>query len=374
MAVLVQTLSKRQQAWLALSTLTSISPLKWLTLLSSLRLSPDELIRQSQDANHPDINNDVKAVIKSIDRVRIAQCLDWMSASEQHHIITFDDACYPNTLKQLSSPPLAIYINGNPTLLNASLVAIVGSRHASQGGLALAKQFANQLSAQGIGIVSGLAAGIDAAAHWGAHREVGRTLAVIGSGNDIIYPKRNNRLHEALIKEGGAVMSEFWPGTPPKAAHFPRRNRIIAGLACATLVIEAKIKSGTLITANLAADLGKEVMAVPGHIYNPAHEGCHHLIQQGAALITSLSDVIESLPFQVQNQVNHNVQLIQKSHGQSLASEPLLDSVDYDVTAIDVIAERNGLPISDVMARLLQYELRGLVSAVPGGYVKLRGK
>ena len=365
-------LSEQQLAWIKLSTLSTITPRDWLALMDKLAATPTQILRTSnlgQGVHHKFAD----AIHRSSNRL-VDSIVRWYQQGNYNDVVTYSDPLYPSSLRQLSSPPLALFVTGKAEVLTQPMIAMVGSRHASQSGLTFAQDLAGQLSKLGLCVVSGLAMGIDAAAHRGAFDKIGKTIGVIGCGNDVIYPKRNSVLYRDIVDYGGCILSEFWPGTPPKAQHFPRRNRIIAGLTCATIVIEAKIKSGTLITANMAADLGKEVMAVPGHVMNPSHQGCHHLIQQGAALITDINDVLGALPYDVQNRFDSGQKFNQKSGAQNLASESLLDSVDYDVTALDIIAERNGLPASEVMAGLLQYELRGLVSAVPGGYIKLRGK
>ncbi|QJR82804.1 DNA-protecting protein DprA [Alteromonas pelagimontana] len=316
----------------------------------------------------------VQAAIGKIRDELVTRAETWLVQNEQHHIITFSSPAYPDALRQLPSPPLVLFVTGTLSRLQQPPLAIVGSRRATQQGLGIAKSFATELAFSGLNVISGMAAGIDAAAHQGAVAVEGRTIAVVGTGPDLVYPKRHQALHTQIIEQGGAVISEFWPGMPPRAQHFPRRNRIIAAMGIGTLVVEATIKSGTLITAKMAADLGKDVFAVPGNINNPMTQGCHYLIQQGAKLVTCLDDILEEFSHLTESSQQISAASGEKSEDESLATDKLLASVDYDVTAIDIIAERNALPVSDVLAALLEYELRGLVAAVPGGYVKLRGK
>jgi DNA processing protein len=196
------------------------------------------------------------------------------------------------------------------------------------------------------------------------------TAAVLGCGPDIAYPKRHQQLYYD-IQQHGAVISEFVPGTAPHASLFPRRNRIISGLSLGVVVVEAKIKSGTLVTAKYALEQNKEVFAVPSAIYNPNAEGCHYLIKSGAKLIENAQDILDELPFLAK--VLQKPHKAQKTHNQVLASDPLLDNVTYSATSVDLIAKRTGMPVSDVLIQLLQYELRGIVASTPEGYVKLRG-
>jgi len=282
--------------------------------------------------------------------------------------ITYDDMHYPSQLKHLSRPPCVLFVLGNAAKLNAQQVAIVGSRHATKNGLLTARNLAQELSFNNVVVTSGLARGIDAAAHEGALAH-GNTVAVLGTGADICYPKYHTKLYDRILNTDGAIVSEFFPGTSPRAHHFPCRNRIVAGLSLGVLVIEAKIRSGSLITANLAADMGKDVFAVPGNISNPLSEGVNWLIQQGAKLVTQTSDILEEIGVE-----GRSFTASKKTEQKALATDPLLDSVDYDVTSIDDITKRSKLPIQDLMAALLEYELRGIVAAVPGGYIKLRGK
>jgi len=263
---------------------------------------------------------------------------------------------------------------GNPMIVQCPQIAIVGSRHASHQGKRIATDFAEQLASNHLVVTSGLAAGIDSAAHIGGIVSFGGTIAVMGTGPDKVYPPKNAPLLRQILEAGGACITEFFPGVSAKAWHFPRRNRIIAAMTLGTLVIEAKIKSGTLITANLAADMGREVFAVPGSIYHAYSEGCHWLIQQGAKLVTCIDDIFEEIAVPPNDNIRVGEKFSEKSNVNDLATDKLLDSVDYDITAIDVIAQRYASPVDEVMAALLEYELRGLVAAVPGGYIKLRGK
>ena len=356
-------------AWVALASAQRISPKIWLQTLEHYQLSPADLVDNASSL--PDA---VKQLVDQISKPLIDAAFSWQQAADDRHIISYSSSYYPQLLEQLDSPPLVLFATGNIALLRSPQIAIVGSRRASIQGKRIANEFALGLSNNGIAVTSGLAMGIDSAAHQGALSGNTGTVAVMGTGPEKVYPAKNHKLYEAINNDKGVTVTEFFPGEGPKPWHFPRRNRIIAALSLGTLVVEAKIKSGTLITANLAADMGREVFAVPGNIANAYAEGCHWLIQQGAKLVTNISDILDEVGVQPE-QLGLNVdEQNEKSTANSLATDKLLASVDYDITAIDVIAQRNAISVSQAMASLLEYELRGLVAAVPGGYVKLRGK
>ena len=356
-------------AWIALASAQRVSPKLWLQALKKYQLSTVDL-----GSNASTLPNEVKQLTNNISPPLIDAAINWLQASDNRHIVPLSSPHYPELLKQLDSPPLALFATGNKALFQKPQIAIVGSRRASLQGKRTATDIAYGLSSSGVVVTSGLAMGIDSAAHQGALSGSTGTIAVMGTGPEKVYPAKNSKLYEAINNDGGVTVTEFFPGQGPKPWHFPRRNRIIAALSLGTLVVEAKIKSGTLITANLAADMGREVFAVPGNIANVYAEGCHWLIQQGAKLVTNISDILDEVGVQPE-QLGLNVdEQNEKSTANSLATDKLLASVDYDITAIDVIAQRNALSVSQAMASLLEYELRGLVAAVPGGYVKLRGK
>ena len=364
-------------SYLALASVPGMSPAKWLALMSELSITASNLVARNFQGIDAPLCKTLNTLLDNIDQRKVENAMTWLEQSPLHHIICYESKHFPTMLKQLTSPPLVLFISGNINALSENYVAIVGSRRASHNGLELAERMACQLSQTGVGIISGLAAGIDAAAHRGALKGNGATVAIVGTGPDNIYPRRNQYLHGQIIDGHGAIVSEFWPGTPPRAQHFPRRNRIIAAMSHGTLVVEATIKSGTLITANMAANLGRDVFAIPGCIDNPLTQGCHHLLKQGAILVTNVQDILVELDFPVQKvQPGEDVAVKseQKTHGESLATDKILASVNHDVTSVDIICERSNLPVSQVLATLLQYELRGLVTTVPGGYVKLRGK
>lgn len=296
---------------------------------------------------------------------------DWLNVSDKHHFISLDDARFPPLLKELSRPPLFLFVAGNSEVIMQSQLAMIGTRAPSQYAKEVVDDLVRSISEQmNVAITSGLALGIDGLSHRASLHYRLPTIAVLGCGIDTAYPARHRQLFHDIQQEG-AVVSEFLPGVAPHASLFPRRNRIISGLSLGVAVIEAKIKSGTLVTVRYALEQNKEVFAVPSAIYNPNAQGCHYLIKSGAKLIENAADILEELPFLAKSKKTAHKQ--QKSTNQVLASDPLLDSVTYSAISVDMIAKRTGMPVSDVLIQLLQYELRGIVASTPEGYVKLRG-
>ena len=288
------------------------------------------------------------------------------------HVIHLRDARYPEQLKHIADPPLVLYVHGDLNCLAARMVAIIGSRNASPVGQHSANFFARGLARAGLVISSGLAKGIDAEAHRGAMAE-GQTLAVLGTGPDIYYPAHNRQLQQQIM-QSGLVVSEFAPGMPPKKDHFPRRNRILSGLAELVLVIEAKYKSGTLVTAALAREQQRTVMALPGSIWDIAHSGCHKLLREGAGLATTVSDVLQELnlpPLPPSSVLGQGETPRQINSSRSLANRKLLANVGLEVTSIDTIVARSGLPVATVTEQLVLLELEGYVTSVTGGYIKM---
>lgn len=277
-----------------------------------------------------------------------------------NHVVTLADSLYPQALLQTPDPPLLLYVIGRAELLNHDALAIVGSRSASPQGISNAEAFARALSDAGLTIVSGLALGIDAAAHRGGLAGAASSVAVVGTGLDIVYPARNRELAHQLA-ERGAILSEFPLGTPALAANFPRRNRLICGLARGCLVVEAALQSGSLITARLANEQGKEVFAIPGSIHSPLSKGCHLLIKQGAKLAESAQDIMEEL----------RLLAPAPSPDPSFSAEPqaqaLLDQLGFDPCDIDALCARCGLKSDAVSSLLTQLEIEGRVAALPGG-------
>ncbi|MBB4013922.1 DNA processing protein [Niveibacterium umoris] len=281
-------------------------------------------------------------------------------------IVTLADAHYPQALLQSADPPLLLYVKGRTELLNRPALAMVGSRNATAQGLANAEAFARALSEAGLLIVSGLALGIDAAAHRGGLEGVGGTLAFIGTGADRIYPARNAPLARR-IAEGGAIVSEFPLGTPSVAHNFPKRNRLIAGLAQGVLVVEAAPASGSLITARLAGELGREVFAIPGSIHSPMSKGCHQLIKQGAKLVESAQDVLDELRWAVPGARSAAPQTLVAGTPPAPGEERVLAAMGFDPADVDTLCTRSNLTPDALFAILLELELDGRVARLPGG-------
>lgn len=295
--------------------------------------------------------------------------LDWLAAADNRHVVTLGDAAYPPALLDIEDPPSMFYMlgsldTGGQAAMNngASCLAIVGSRNPTPQGENNARQFARVFGEAGLCVVSGLALGVDGAAHDGALLGGGTTIAVVGTGLDRVYPKQHLALAQRIAQQG-LIISEFPLGTPPLTANFPKRNRIISGLSQGTLVVEAALKSGSLITARLAAEQGKEVFAIPGSIHSPQSRGCHALIKQGAKLVESAQDVLEEL--KLPGSTAHSAAV-----GRDDPAPPdsaLLAAMGYGLVGLDALQARTGLPTAELQAQLLALELAGTVARLPGG-------
>ena len=302
-------------------------------------------------------------ISQGINLEAIQATLDWLK-KDNAHIVTLADETYPQKLLEISNPPAILYAIGNLKWLNHPAIAMVGSRSATPQGEKNAEDFAQSLCDQGLCVVSGMALGIDGAAHRGALKSNGATIAVVGTGLDIVYPARHRDLAHK-IAERGLIISEFPLGTPSKAQNFPRRNRIISGLSLGCLVVEANIDSGSLITARLAAEQGREVFAIPGSIHSPVSKGCHQLIKQGAKLIESTTDIIEEIKFCAQT-ISPFGSL---AHSGQTASEPssLLASMGFDAINFESILTITGLTAEALSAMLMVLELEGKITTMAGG-------
>ena len=296
---------------------------------------------------------------------RLAAARAWLDGGPGRHTLTPGDADFPPALLQSADPPLLLYVEGDPARLAWPSLAVVGSRHPTAQGIENAKAFAAALGNQGFVVVSGLALGIDAAAHEGALTADAGTVAVVGTGLDRVYPARHRDLAHRIAAHG-AIVSEFAPGTPPLPENFPLRNRIIAGLSQGTLVVEAALQSGSLITARLALEAGREVFALPGSIHAPQSKGCHALLKQGAKLVETAQDIIEELRGQIGGQLRQAAQPLASSEATAPA-DPLLDALGHDPVTMDALTARTGWPAQDLSARLMTLELDGLVARLPGG-------
>lgn len=392
------------------------------TLLYAVRSDAEHLVACG-------ISSEKVNAIKHPDWEVIERELTWAHCSgntdnngreEQQHIIGITDVAYPPLLREIFNPPIVLFVKGDKTILRRPQLAIVGSRNPTPLGTENAYAFANQAAQLGFIVTSGLAVGIDASAHRGAlaatsfvqatskaaDEVTSRTIAVMGTGLDHIYPKQHARLAQEIIARGGALVSEFPLHVAPLAANFPQRNRIISGLSLGTLVVEATLRSGSLITARLAAEQGREVFAIPSSIHNPFAHGCHALIKQGAKLVESISDVIEELPplehcspqtnigekanaplvgmgtiCDATNDANDVVEVVNGAikigraqenimqEKMSLQHQELLACMSYEATPLDVLATRSNLTIQKIASMLLPLELQGYVQRSQGGYL-----
>ncbi|AJJ04178.1 DNA protecting protein DprA [Yersinia pseudotuberculosis IP 32953] len=302
----------------------------------------------------------------------IADTLEWLS-DPNHHLLTYGEPGYPPRLVHIAGAPLVLFVSGELDVLYRPQIAMVGSRHFSHYGEQWGRYFASELARTGLVITSGLAVGIDGICHQAALNIQGRTIAVLGSGLENIYPQRHSRLAKEIEYQGGALVSEFLTTALPIAAHFPRRNRIISGLSDAVLVVEATLKSGSLITARYAMDQGRDVFALPGPLGSASSEGTHWLIQQGAYLATSVKDVSEQVSGSLQwLSLPEEVIISSPKEQVELPFADVLANVGDEVTPVDVVAERAGQPVQDIASKLLELELAGWIAAVPGGYVRIR--
>jgi DNA processing protein len=300
---------------------------------------------------------------------RLQAARAWLQGDEQRRVLSIGDEAYPAVLLQTADPPLLLYVQGRVELLQQRSLAIVGSRNASPQGVDNARSFGAHMSRQGWTIVSGLAFGIDGAAHEGGLAGPGSTVAVVGTGLDRVYPARHRALAHR-IASAGVLVSEFAPGTPPLAENFPQRNRIIAGLSRGTLVVEAALQSGSLITARLAAEAGREVFAVPGSIHSPLSRGCHALIRQGAKLVESAADILEEL--QAQAREAPAASAIELPAADEDEEDPLLEALGHDPVSLDALGARTGWSTQELSARLLELELEDQVARLPGGLYQRR--
>lgn len=343
-------------AWLSLCLTPGLGASTVRRLIEAF--GPPESILSADPADVARIAGDSTAALRTgAAQAEVQRALEWASRPGCY-IVTLADARYPRLLLEIPDPPPLFYARGKIDLLNRPMLAVVGSRNATAQGLRNAETFSRTFSAGGLTIVSGLALGIDEAAHRGGLGGAGSTIAVLGTGIDIAYPKRNAQLF-ADIANSGLLISEYPIGTPPVAHNFPRRNRLISGLSRGCLVIEAALGSGSLITARLAAEQGREVFAIPGSIHSPLSRGCHSLIKQGAKLVETAEDVL--------------VEFGSWSHASTSTPQPeemsagLLGHMGFDPVDIDALCARASLPAEAVTSELLRLELDGLVATLPGG-------
>jgi len=308
--------------------------------------------------------------------------LEWLSLQPDVHLLSVADINYPELLRNIPKLPPLVFVRGDIHLLSLPQIAIVGSRNPTSGGSENAYRFAEFLAANGFAITSGLALGVDAAAHQGALAAQGKTIAVMGTGLDMIYPSRHRALAQQILDTGGALVSELPLGSSSKAANFPQRNRIISGLSCGVLVVEAAIQSGSLITAKAAMQQNREVFAIPGSIHNPLARGCHQLIRQGATLVETGQDIVDQLHGILGFQRESLLKLQQKAAKKTELDEKTLDSLSpaeqqlihamgYDPVNIDDLVDRTGIAVGSVAAQMIGLEIKGYVQQIGAGYQRI---
>lgn len=346
-------------AWLRLSLTAGLGGESFRKLLSAFG-GPEQVLGASRGALTRVVSGKLADAILDGDMHGEPAAVEAWLADRNNHVVTLADSDYPQALLQTPDPPPLIYVKGRLELLNRPALAVVGSRNATAQGKLTAEAFATALSNAGLCIVSGMALGIDAAAHRGGLAGSASTVAVVGTGLDKVYPARNRDLAHA-IAEQGAIVSEFALGTPPLAANFPRRNRLISGMARGCLVVEAALSSGSLITARISNELGKDVFAIPGSIHSTLSKGCHALIKQGAKLVDDAADILGEL------RLPGAAGASATPDKGTASAHPLLAHLAFDPCDVDTLAGRAGMPVQEVSAALVQLELQGEVANLPGG-------
>jgi DNA processing protein len=367
-------------------------PEHWLAAVRAPAMAGSKLIKAVDQAGGMDalVNSDTARLkqlglgqetinaLRQPDQELLRTDLQWLSEAN-HHLLAWDCDAYPALLRRIPSPPAALFIDGDPEILWQPQIAVIGSRNPTRGGREHARAFSAEFCRSGLTITSGLASGIDSAAHDAALSCGGQTIAVTGTGLDIVYPASGKQLAER-ISRAGAMVSEFPPGSPPLRSHFPSRNRIISGLSLGVLVIEAGLNSGTLITARQAAEQGRDVFALPGSLHNPMVKGCHRLIREGARLVETVGDVMSelaplasALASELQSRIDAPLEA-QASPAEKSADIPddpeyreLLAALKFDPRSVDELVSLTRLPVQSVSSMLLMLELRGLVESHSSG-------
>lgn len=386
--------SSKLEAWLSLSLMPGISNKTFHHLLSVFG-EPEHVFNNKQselparasnqqechpktskqkNSNQAYTNQSVHALLESCRtqfqdkaiRKKVQQALDWQQQDHQH-ILTLHCANYPRLLKEIADPPPVLYVRGAPEALALPQIAMVGSRNASPGGRTIAKRLAAELAGGGYSVCSGMALGIDTESHLGALDNQGISVAVLGCGVDQIYPRQNKKLASRLT-EVGAIVSEFPLGAAPESWHFPQRNRLISGLSHGVVVVEAALRSGSLITARFALEQGREVFAVPGSPHNPLAKGCHHLLKNGAKLVEQASDIVEELGAFISLQYTQIENSVLKTNALNKDAKKLLQHIDYEATSIDHLICQTGMNAELIGSLLVELELQGLIISRLSGY------
>jgi len=371
--------------WLALHATPGIGAVSFLKIYQRMGSLQAVFDRPEQTVLHCGLSTKVRDGLKNPDWCAVDKTLEWLE-NECNHLICLEDVEYPPLLKEITNPPPLLFLHGNRTALLSPQLGMVGSRNPSHSGRAVATDFAAQLSQQGLTITSGMALGIDACAHQGALKNGGKTVAVVGTGLDRVYPAEHHGLAHR-IAEAGALVSEFPLGAGPLASHFPQRNRIISGMSLGVLVVEAAVKSGSLITARLGMEQGREIFAIPGALANPLSRGCHALIRQGAKLVESAEDIVEELTPLVgalsAGMVDQAEQAEREEPDEpetsvapdegvaSVESELLLNCLAKRPLSVDELVVSSGFTTEKVSSSLLMLEIEDKICAVGGGRYRL---
>jgi DNA processing protein len=357
--------SETLAAWLRLTLIPGIGGGTQRKLLAAFGL-PEAVFSAGQTSLRALIGDKAARLLLNTDNeAAIAAAMAW-AQEPGRHIVSLADSAYPRALLEISDPPSLLYVIGRLELLNQAILSIVGCRAPTPQGLLNAEQFARALAEAGLTVASGMALGIDAAAHRGALAAKGGTIAFIGTGIDRVYPARNRDLaHE--IGARGAIVSEFPIGTPVIASNFPRRNRLISGIARGVLVVEAAIESGSLITARLAGEQGREVFAIPGSIHSPQARGCHRLIKEGAKLVETAEDILEELRWVMPAQDSPGAGAVASEENPQDDGVEILPLMGYDPCGLDELLSRSGLTADALSVILLRLELEGRIASLQGG-------
>ncbi|MGO1502741.1 MAG: DNA-processing protein DprA [Marinobacter sp.] len=381
--------SSRSAQWLFLTCLPKFGRTRRRAMLATIPYLPDLLAKNAATLKAHGLTGEAVAAVLAWQRqdetnVAVQTTRQILRDCDRHgiDIVSWQHADYPEALRHIHDAPLLLYTRGDSSLLRREQIGIIGSRNATPAGLDHARRFAAELSKRGLLVTSGLALGVDGAAHAGALDAGHCTIAVVGCGLDRIYPNQHRRLGERVIG-GGLMVSEYPPGTPARAAHFPQRNRIISGLSRGILVVEAGLKSGSLITARMALEQGREVFAIPGSIHSPVARGCHDLIKQGARLVDQVDDIMEELG--AAWSLPAGCALSESDATPPMADRPatsqmgalqsreiaVFEALGYDPQSTDALCLATGLPANQLVQSLLLLELEGLVSSAPGGFQKI---
>ena len=362
------------ESWIKMSFISGIGPIRLQKLLSNFGTPECILSAASKGMSSCIPEKLAQSIVEQKDSLVIRKKIDaakgWLDASEAHHIISFDSSYYSPLLRTLPDPPTILYAIGNHKLLSEPQVAIVGSRRPTHQGRRVAVGISEELARSGFVITSGMAMGIDSAAHQGALACYGNTVAVLGTGVDQIYPRTHGSLYSSIIDQG-VLVSEYPLGTTPKPSNFPRRNRIISGLSLGVLVVEAAIGSGSLISARLAAEQGRGVFAIPGSVMNPMSKGCHKLIREGAVLVETADDIIADLRPEIKRLLFESNNKIYETISECPTQQKVLLAMGFDVISIDLLLPLCGITYGELSVLLTDMELNGLIESVPGGYIRI---